>query len=57
MSGGAVSYRVVGAQPGAIVATLPASCSNVRVGDVAYSQCGEAYYQHVGGGYQVVVLH
>ena len=56
MSGGGVSYQVVGAPVGAVIRTLPAGCSTVRVGGVAYSQCGPTYYQRVGAGYQVVVL-
>jgi hypothetical protein len=31
-------------------------CSTVRVGGVAYSQCGATYYQRVSNGYRVVVL-
>ena len=56
ISGGAVTYQVVGRPAGAIIATLPARCTSVRVGGVAYSQCGSTYYQRVGAGYQVVVL-
>jgi uncharacterized protein DUF6515 len=56
ISGGAVTYQVVGPPAGAIIATLPARCTAVRVGNIAYSQCGSTYYQRVGGGYQVVVL-
>ena len=28
----------------------------MRVGNVAYSQCGPTYYQRVGAGYQAVIL-
>jgi hypothetical protein len=51
-----VSYQVVGPPPGAIITTLPAGCSSVRVGGVAYSQCGATYYQRVGTGYRVTVV-
>ena len=57
MSGGAVSYQVVNPPVGAVIATLPGGCKSVRVGNVAYSQCGPTYYQRVATGYQVVVLH
>ena len=57
ISGGPVSYQVVTAPVGAMITTLPASCTAVRVGGVAYSQCGPTYYQRVGGGYRVVVVH
>src|SRR5262245_44807222 len=57
MSGGSVAYQVVGPPAGAIITTLPVGCRSVRVGNVAYSQCGATYYQRVGAGYQVVVLH
>ena len=33
--------------------TLPVGCSSVRVGGIAYSQCGPTYYQRVGSGYQL----
>src|SRR5262245_10598438 len=56
MSGGAVSYQVVTAPAGAIIATLPGGCSSVRVGGVAYSHCGPTYYQLVSTGYRVVVF-
>jgi Family of unknown function (DUF6515) len=56
MSGGSVVYQVVGAPAGAIIRTLPAGCSSVRFGGVAYSQCGSTYYNRVATGYQVVVL-
>jgi Family of unknown function (DUF6515) len=56
ISGGVVSYQVVGPPAGAIIATLPGSCRSVRVGGVAYSQCGPTYYQRVSTGYQVVVV-
>jgi hypothetical protein len=47
----------VPAPAGAIIATLPAGCTTVNVGGVAYSQCGTTHYQRVSNGYQVVVLH
>ena len=56
MDGGAVAYQVVPAPAGAIIATLPSGCSSVRVGGVAYTQCGQTHYQKVSTGYQVVVL-
>jgi Family of unknown function (DUF6515) len=56
VSGGSIAYQVVPAPAGAIVATLPARCTSVRVGGVAYTQCGPTYYHHVATGYQVVVL-
>ena len=56
MNGGEVAYQVVPAPAGAIIATLPSGCSDVRVGGVAYSQCGQTHYQKVSTGYQVVVL-
>ena len=56
MSGGDVSYQVVAAPAGAIIATLPAGCKSVHVGNVAYSQCGTTYYERVANGYRVVVL-
>lgn len=57
INGGAVSYQVVGPPVGAVIATLPAGCSTVRVGGVAYSRCGPTYYQRIGGGYRVVVIN
>jgi uncharacterized protein DUF6515 len=57
MEGGEVAYQVVPAPAGAIIATLPAGCTTVNVGGVAYSQCGPTHYQRVSNGYQVVVLH
>jgi hypothetical protein len=56
MNGGEVAYQVVPAPAGAIITTLPAGCSDVRVGGVAYSQCGQTHYQKVSSGYQVVVV-
>ena len=56
LNAGAVAYQVVPAPAGAILATLPAGCTSVRVGGVAYTQCGATYYQRVAAGYQVVVL-
>jgi hypothetical protein len=56
MSGGAVAYQVVAPPVGAVIVSLPAGCRSVRVGNVAYSQCGATYYQRVGGGYRVVAL-
>ena len=56
MSSGTVAYQVVAPPAGAIITTLPASCTSVKVGGVAYSQCGPTYYPRVSTGYQVVVL-
>ena len=56
MSSGAVAYQVVAPPAGAIITTLPAGCTSVNVGGVAYSQCGTTYYKRVSNGYQVVVL-
>jgi hypothetical protein len=56
MVGGQVSYQVVAPPVGVIIPTLPVGCSSVRVGNVAYTQCGPTYYQRVGAGYQVVVI-
>jgi hypothetical protein len=41
---------------GVVIRTLPVGCRSVRMGNVAYSQCGPTYYRRVGAGYQVVVL-
>jgi hypothetical protein len=57
MSGGSVVYQVVAPPAGIVIATLPAGCHSTRVGAVTYSQCGTTYYERVGGGYRVVVLH
>jgi hypothetical protein len=57
ISNGQTVYQVVAPPPGIVITTLPAGCSSVRVGGVAYSQCGPTYYQRVSGGYKVVVLH
>jgi hypothetical protein len=56
VSGGAMTYQVVGPPAGIVIPTLPGGCKSVRVGNVAYSQCGPTYYQRVGTGYRVVVL-
>jgi Family of unknown function (DUF6515) len=56
ISNGAMVYQVVAPPAGIVVATLPAGCTSVRVGGVAYSRCGPTHYQRVGGGYRVVVL-
>jgi hypothetical protein len=56
MSSGAVVYQVVAPPAGAIIATLPAGCKSVRVGNASYTQCGPTYYTRVSTGYQVVVL-
>jgi hypothetical protein len=56
MSSGTVTYQVVAPPAGAIITTLPANCKSVRVGNVAYTQCGPTYYTRVATGYQVVVL-
>jgi hypothetical protein len=47
-------YVVVAPPPGAVVATVPASCSVVFSGDTSYYNCGGAYYLQVSQGYQVV---
>jgi uncharacterized protein DUF6515 len=57
ISQGAVAYQVVPAPERAIIATLPGGCKSVRVGAVAYTQCGPTYYQRVATGYQVVIVH
>lgn len=54
---GEVVYQVVPAPPGAVIVTLPAGCTTVRIGAVAYRQCGTTYYQQVSGGYRVVVIN
>ena len=51
------STQVVNPPVGAVIATLPTGCKSVRVGNIAYTQCGTTYYQRVATGYQVVVLH
>jgi hypothetical protein len=56
VSGGSMVYQVVAPPAGIVITTLPPSCTSVRVGGVAYSQCGPTYYQRVSGGYRVVVL-
>jgi hypothetical protein len=57
MSSGSVVYQVVAPPAGAVIVTLPAGCSAVKVGGVTYSKCGPTYYHRVSTGYQVVVLH
>ena len=54
--GGSMSYRVVTAPAGAIIATLPAGCTMTVVGGVSVQQCGTTYYQRVSTGYRVVVF-
>jgi len=49
-------YQVVGPPAGIVITTLPVGCRSVRVGGVAYSQCGPTYYQRVATGYRVVVF-
>jgi hypothetical protein len=56
-SGGVVKYQVIAAPVGAIIGTLPAGCSSVRVGAVVYQRCGPTHYQRVATGYKVVVIH
>ena len=51
-----VVYQAVAPPAGAIITTLPASCTSVTVGGVAYSPCGTTHYQRVSTGYKVVVL-
>ena len=53
---GQVSYRVVAAPPGAIIATLPGGCTTTVMGGVSVQQCGSTYYKRVSTGYQVVVF-
>jgi hypothetical protein len=57
MSGGSLVDQVVNPPMDAVIATLPTGCKSVRVGNIAYTQCGTMYYQRVATGYQVVVLH
>jgi hypothetical protein len=57
ISSGDTVYQAVAPPPGIVIVTLPAGCRTVRVGGVAYSQCGPTYYQRVSGGYRVVVLN
>jgi hypothetical protein len=54
--GGQVSYRVVAAPAGVIIATLPAGCVTTVMGGVSVQQCGATYYRRVSTGYQVVVF-
>jgi Fe-S cluster biogenesis protein NfuA len=56
MYGGEVSYRVVAAQDGAVITTLPGGCTSTVMNGVAVSQCGTTYYKRVSTGYQVVVF-
>jgi hypothetical protein len=56
ISGGAPVYQVVAPPAGIVIATLPVGCRSVRVGGVAYSQCGPTHYQRVANGYRVVVF-
>ena len=53
---GQVSYRVVAAPSGAIIATLPGGCTTTVMGGVSVQQCGSTYYKRVSTGYQVVVF-
>jgi uncharacterized protein DUF6515 len=41
---------------GSVVRTLPAGCSSVMVGNVAYQQCGSAWYQPRYSGSQVTYV-
>jgi hypothetical protein len=41
---------VVGAAMGTVVYTLPPSCTAVRIGDVAYHQCGSTWYRPAYSG-------
>jgi hypothetical protein len=54
--GGEVSYRVVGAPPGAVIVSLPGGCTTTVINGIGYQQCGPTYYQRVSSGYQVVVF-
>jgi len=56
MSSGAIVYHVAWPPAGAIIATLPANCTSVRVGNATYTQCGPTYNSRVATGSQVVVL-
>jgi hypothetical protein len=56
ISNGSMVYQVVAPPAGIVIGTLPPGCRSVRIGNVAYSQCGRTYYQRVSGGYRVVVL-
>jgi hypothetical protein len=56
MTSGTVAYQVIPPPAGAIIVTLPAGCTSVRVGNASYTQCGPTYYTRVATGYQVVVL-
>ena len=40
VTGGEVAYQVVAPPPGAIITTLPAGCTSVKVSGATYSQCG-----------------
>jgi hypothetical protein len=44
---------------GTAVATLPPTCSNVVINNVAYQQCGPTWYQpqYVGAQVQYVVVN
>jgi hypothetical protein len=54
--GGGRSVAVFVAAPpqGAVVATLPPSCSSVNLGGGTGLDCGSAFYAPVAGGYQVI---
>ena len=54
--GGEVVYMVVAPPAGAVISVLPAGCTTVVRGGVAYRQCGGAFYQPFSGGYRVVVF-
>ena len=51
-----MTYRVVPAPAGVIIATLPAGCTTTVMGGVSVQQCGSTYYKRVSNGYQVVVF-
>lgn len=57
MTGGAVAYQAVAPPIGIVVPRLPAvGCSGVRMGGVAYTQCGSTFYQPYRGGYRVAIV-
>src|SRR5690606_32392198 len=47
-------YVVVPPPMGAVIDTLPSSCTAIYSGETAYYDCGGAYYSQVSQGYQVV---
>ena len=53
--GGEVTYQVVNAPAGVVIATLPGGCTTVVMQGASVHQCGSTYYKRVSSGYQVVV--